>query len=209
MQIIYKTVRIFSAVIAVPVSLICLRASFQVDYEWGLFAIKGVGREGDYLSLLFFAFLAWATFLFQHWYKRKWYYIFPVLFYTVMVKEVILSYLNSKTLSVQGDAWGLSINLTSGVFIAISIILLALSIIWTLMDLRQFQPRSILLRRVQIVQLSIFVFLEVIACFLFALGSGGQHSHIDRFAVILTILNGLFLVYINETSTQTKKAVKN
>jgi len=197
----YKIVRTFNLLFAILPSLAFYRATVQPDYNWGLLAISGTGRSQEYTILVVFLLWAWASFLLERWYKRKWYYLFPIVLFGVSAAAATYGYLSDQTMTFQGDAWWINWNLGI-IYVILTFIPLIFTIIWTVKDTQDFQPATIICNRSLRWQLPLALLLSAIILFLFGQGRGGEHTNLDRLAVGLTVIQGLIIAYLNDRKPQ-------
>ena len=195
----YSLFRIFNLLFAILPTLGLYRSTVQSDYNWGLLIIQGTGRSEDYKWLALFALLAWCSFLLERWYKRKWYYLFPILLFGTAFLVTLTGILSDGRMTFQGDAWGIFLDV-GFIYLLLTLLPLICLFYWMISDLKEFQPRTLRFEPVKMMQLAGCILLGVIALILFSLGEGGVHSHWDRLAVALTILQALALTYVNEST---------
>lgn len=194
-SILYKIVRTYNLLLAIIPSIAFYRATVQPEYKWGLLVIHGKGMSSEYWYLLFFMFFAWLIFILEIWYRRRWYYILPLLLFTIVTTVLVFSYLSQNEMVFQGDVWKFKFEIGS-LFVALSVFLLVLSIVWALMDLKAFKASNLSLSKNNKVKLLCGLSLSIIIFLLFAQGQGGVHTIIDGIAVALTVIQALFMANV-------------
>lgn len=191
----YKIVRTYNIFLAIIPSIAFYRATVQPEYKWGLLAFQGKGMSSEYWYLLLFMLFAWATFILEVWYKRKWYYVLPILLFTSVTAVLFYGYLGHNAMVFQGDVWKFNFELGL-VFVLISAFLLILSIIWMVLDLRNFQSSDVIFLKSDKIKLLSGLSISIIIFLFFAQGKGGIHTTTDGIAVGLTVVQALFLASV-------------
>jgi hypothetical protein len=127
--------------LAIIPSIAFYRATVQPEYKWGMLAIHGKGTSSDYWILLIAMLSAWATFVLGAWYKRKWYYAFPVILFSVIAGVLVYGYFNQQQMLFQGDVWKFKFEIRL-LMVVISVVLLIASIVWAIMDVKDFRESN-------------------------------------------------------------------
>ncbi len=196
----YKIIRIYNLFLAIIPSIAFYRATVQPDYNWGFLIIDGRGRSGDYEWLVFFMGMAWLVFALEVWYKKKWYYLLLILLFAYIPFNLVYGYVTGTEITFQGDAW--QFKATAGlILLLISLFLLGAGCIWSWKDQKRAIDQSIRPLKNFWVFLSVIIMIGFLILVLFSQGRGGEHTIYDRVAVGITILQGLLLAHLIESST--------
>jgi len=203
-NILYKIVRTYNLLLAIIPSIAFYRATVQPDYKWGLLAIHGKGMSTDYWYLLILLLFSWTTFILESWHKRKWYYFMQTLLFALVSVVLSYGYLTHTEMVFQGDAWEFKFDIGL-ILVLISLLLLVASIVWTVTDLKKFEPTNYSASKRDRIKLIIGLSMSILIFTLFAQGRGGVHTIFDRIAVGLTVVQALFISAIID---KTRKSVQ-
>lgn len=203
-SILYKVVRTYNLLLAIIPAIAFYRATVQPEYKWGLLVINGIGRSTDYWFLILFLFFAWTTFALEIVYKRKWYYLFPIVLFAIVFFVLLIGYLSNTNMVFQGDVWKFKFELGL-VFVLISLALLLISIFWTIYDSKNFLKSTYIFSKNAFLNLGITAIFSIVILLLFTQGKGGLHTYKDGIAVALVVMQALYLSNIIDKS----KVVKN
>lgn len=199
-KFIYNIFRTYNLLLAILPSIGFYRATVQPEYKWGLLAIHGKGTSGDYWILVFFMLFAWATFILGSWFKRKWYYFFPIFLYSFVAFYLTYGYLTNNEMVFQGDVWKIKIQLGL-IVVIISVLLLLMTVIWSIIDFKNFKPLDFKASNPDRKKLLISLSISFIILILFGQGKGGVHTVVDGIAVAITIIQALVLAHFIEKTS--------
>ena len=196
----FRVVRGFSLLIAILPTIGLYRATVDPAYQWGFLVISGSGTGDDYVWLLLFTVLAWISFAGANWYKRAWYYPFPLILLGIVTTAFTYTYFSQNDLTFRGDAYQINFELGL-VSVLVAWIVFATCVYWCISDWRAPEVVSLRWSKVDALLLGTCAILTPLILYLFSLGPEGVHTDIDRIAVILTVLQGLLFAFVNGRTT--------
>lgn len=207
-KVTYLIMRVFVLTMVIFFSLAVYRSTMQPDYHWALLVIDGTGKGGDYINILILFIWAWSTFLLLNWFKRKWYYLLPILLAGVCFYYTLKTYITGNDdMTFNGDALNIHINM-GFVMVLVCFIALVATLYWSYLDNKEFKKLGLELSSKRLsVLIIIGITLTPLILYSFSHGDGKNHITSDKIAVILTILQGLLFFYITELSKKKKTII--
>jgi hypothetical protein len=194
-------------VLAILPSIAFYRVTVQPEYKWGMLIIHGMGRGNGYGYLTIILIFTWVTFILEKWYKRKWYYLFPITLYLVVAVSLSWGFFSDTLMLFQGDVWGFQLSM--GILVVItSWLLFVASIYWTILNVSHFTVANISkFSKAQQLHLLMVVAVSGISFFLFAQGRGGVHTMMDGIAVFCVVMKSLALGSLIERTSNKPKSI--
>lgn len=194
-NILYKIVRTYNLLLAIIPSIAFYRATVQPDYKWGMLIVQGKGMSEEYGYLVLFMIISWTAFILEAWFKRRWYYVLPIVLFSMIASVLAYGYFSQHDMVFQGDVWKFRFEMGL-LFVIVSLVLLLLSIVWAYLDLMTFRKSGYIMSANSRIKLLTGLSISVPILLLFAQGRGGVHTAVDGFAVALTVIQALFLAGI-------------
>lgn len=202
----YKILRTFNLLMAIIPTIAIYRATVQDSYKWGLLPLEGIGRSGDYWIALAYMIFAWISFLLERWYKRKWYYFFPISLFSLIFFVLLYGYLKEVSMVFQGDVWRFKFNIGLAI-VLLSFILFLNVCVWSFFDTKKIVYVNFQYQKKDLKFVVIIFMLAALILTLFSQGTGSKHTVMDGIAVALTVFQSLFIAYYNDHSFRYNKTI--
>jgi hypothetical protein len=196
----YAAMRLLNLIIAIFPTFHFYRATVQPNYEWNLMIMEGKGMSGDYWWLLLFYVLAWSTFCLDILYKRKWYFIFPVTLFSIILFFASHAFFITIPTSFSVCMYS-GFSFHNLYFFLGAVIAFANALIWAVMDLSQYTDEF-----TQQVNLKngwlwgTIIVLGILIILLFSFQNGSTNALTDRIAVGLTVIQILLIISLRRSS---------
>lgn len=141
-KVLYSIIRTYNLLLVIIPAIAYYRATIQPEYKWGLLVIHGKGTSDEYWILVVAMFCAWVTFILDSWYKRKWYYVLPITLFSIVAFILVYGYFTQREMNFQGDVWKFKFEIGL-LIVVLSILLLIGSIVWAVLDLKDFKSSNL------------------------------------------------------------------